>query len=127
MSLPNDPLFGKQWYLHNTGQTGAPSGVDIKAVAAWQKVSNTKAITVAVVDSGVDVTHPDLKDQIWINAKEIPGNGIDDEGNGYIDDINGWNFFQGNNLPADLDGHGTHVAGTIGASSNNNVGITGIA
>ena len=127
VSLPNDLLFGKQWYLHNTGQTGGPSGIDIKAVAAWQKVSSTKAITVAVVDSGVDVTHPDLKDQIWINAKEIPGNGIDDEGNGYIDDINGWNFFQGNNLPADLDGHGTHVAGTIGASSNNNVGITGIA
>ena len=127
VSLPNDPLFGKQWYLHNTGQTGGPSSIDIKAVAAWQKVSSSKAITVAVVDSGVDVAHPDLKDQIWINAKEIPGNGIDDEGNGYIDDINGWNFFQGNNLPADLDGHGTHVAGTIGASSNNNVGITGIA
>ena len=126
-SLPNDPLFVKQWYLHNIGQTGGPSGIDIKAVAAWQKVFSSKAITVAVVDSGVDVAHPDLKDHIWINSKEIAGNGIDDEGNGYIDDINGWNFFQGNNLPADLDGHGTHVAGTIGASSNNNVGITGIA
>ena len=127
ISLPNDPLFGKQWYLHNIGQTGGPSGIDIKAVAAWQKVFSSKAITVAVVDSGVDVAHPDLKDQIWINTREIPGNGIDDEGNGYIDDINGWNFFQGNNLPADLDGHGTHVAGTIGASNNNNIGITGIA
>ena len=126
-SLPNDPLFVKQWYLHNIGQTGGPSGIDIKAVAAWQKVFSSKAITVAVVDSGVDVAHPDLKDHIWINSKEIAGNGIDDEGNGYIDDINGWNFFQGNNLPVDLDGHGTHVAGTIGASNNNNIGITGIA
>lgn len=68
-SLPNDPLFVKQWYLHNIGQTGGPSGIDIKAVAAWQKVFSSKAITVAVVDSGVDVAHPDLKDHIWINSK----------------------------------------------------------
>lgn len=84
------------------------------------------AITVAVIDTGVDYNHIDLKQNIWINKGEIPGNGIDDDGNGYVDDVYGWNFIGNNNNPMDDNGHGTHVAGIIGAA-NNNIGVTGVA
>ncbi|MBW4508200.1 MAG: S8 family serine peptidase [Scytonematopsis contorta HA4267-MV1] len=98
----------------------------VKAGAAWAKGFTGQGVTVAVIDSGVDINHEDLRDNIWHNTGEIAGNGIDDDGNGYIDDVNGWNFALNNNNVADTSGHGTHIAGTI-AASNNGFGITGVA
>ncbi|MEG5057794.1 S8 family serine peptidase [Microcoleus sp. A2-C5] len=107
----------------------------VKAPEAWDKGYTGKGIVVAVIDSGVDIEHEDLKDNIWVNIKEIPGNGIDDDGNGYIDDINGWNFGKGQNnnnvRPGNTErgqDHGTHVAGTIAAIKNNiSISISGVA
>lgn len=100
----------------------------IKAPEAWAQGVTGAGITVAVIDSGIDYNHPDLQGNIWTNANEIPGNGIDDDNNGFIDDIRGWNFVNNTNDPYDdaLDGHGTHVSGTI-AALNNGSGITGVA
>ncbi|EKV02296.1 subtilisin-like serine protease [Leptolyngbya sp. PCC 7375] len=109
-------------------------GLDlVNAPEAWARGYNGDGVVVAVIDSGVDINHADLRDNIWVNTDEIPNNGVDDDGNGYIDDINGWNFGVGQNnnnvLPGTNDsgqGHGTHVAGTI-AAANNGVGVTGVA
>ncbi|MFB2834795.1 S8 family peptidase [Floridanema evergladense] len=102
-------------------------GLDmIKAPEVWQRGVTGQGIVVAVIDSGVDYFHPDLDNNIWVNTREIAGNGIDDDRNGFIDDVRGWNFFSSNNQPLDLDGHGTSVAGII-AAENNNIGITGVA
>lgn len=119
-----------------TGQSNFPKvpdlggnswGLDtIDAPEVWQKGYTGQGIVVAVVDSGVDYFHPDLDNNIWVNLDEIAGNGIDDDRNGYIDDIRGWNFIDNNNIPLDIDGHGTHVAGII-AAENNNFGVTGVA
>ena len=81
---------------------------------------------IAVIDSGVDVNHPDLAANIWRNPGEIPGNGVDDDGNGFVDDVSGWDFVARDNTPEDGNGHGTHVAGTIGAVGNNGRGIVGV-
>ncbi|HAC65800.1 MAG TPA: peptidase S8 [Cyanothece sp. UBA12306] len=102
-------------------------GVDaVQAPEVWEKGYTGEGIVVAVLDTGVDVNHQDLDDNIWVNTGEIAGNGIDDDGNGYVDDVYGWNFSEDNNNILDLEGHGTHVAGTI-AAENNGVGVTGIA
>jgi subtilisin family serine protease len=98
----------------------------IKAPEVWARGYTGQGVVVAVLDSGVDYTHPDLSPNIWKNTKEIAGNGKDDDGNGYIDDVYGWNFFDNNNNSLDYDGHGTHVAGTI-AAARNSFGVTGIA
>jgi len=105
----------------------------VKVPEAWARGFTGQGVTVAVVDTGVDITHADLVNNIWINPGEIPGNGIDDDANGYVDDINGWNFAEGENnnnvMPGNYSsdqGHGTHVAGTI-AAMNNGFGITGVA
>jgi len=112
---PNDPYYGFLW------------GMDtIMAPSAWEYTTGSKAVIVAVVDSGVDYTHEDLKANIWTNPGEVPNNGIDDDRNGYIDDYYGWNFAYNNADPMDIYGHGTHVAGTIGAVGNNGAGITGV-
>ena len=133
-SIPNDPLFDQQWGLHNTGQTvngiaGTPDA-DIDAPEAWDLTTGSSAVTVAVIDSGIDLTHEDLVDNIWKNPGESGGgketNGIDDDGNGFIDDVNGWDFVNDDKVPQDDFGHGTHVAGIIGAKGNNGVGIAGV-
>ena len=98
----------------------------IKAPTAWNNGYTGQGIIVAVLDTGVDYNHQDLKNNIWSNSKEIAGNGIDDDSNGYIDDVQGWNFDSSNNNILDNNGHGTHVSGTI-AAENNSIGVTGIA
>ncbi len=98
----------------------------VKAPEVWNRGYTGQGIVVAVVDTGVDYTHPDLAANIWVNSREIAGNGIDDDGNGFIDDVRGWDFVNNDNNPLDRQGHGTHVAGTI-AGGNNGFGVTGVA
>ncbi len=123
---PTDPGWSNQWALRQ-----------INAPQAWSSVTDTTALVVAVIDSGIRLDHPDLATQVWVNSGETPGNYIDDDGNGQIDDVHGWHFYHGwtgtTYVPmqdaniADDYGHGTHVAGIIGAATNNNVGIAGVA
>ena len=124
---PTDPFYGDLWGLENTGQQGGAPGADISAPIAWDVTTGSSDIVIAVIDSGVDYTHPDLAENIWINPGEIAGDGIDNDGNGFIDDVRGWDFADGDNDPMDEDIHGTHVAGTIGAVANNGIGIAGVA
>jgi len=98
----------------------------MNAPEAWAAGYTGDGVVVAVIDTGVDVNHPDLMSQLWVNAGEIAGNGLDDDGNGYVDDLNGWDFASGDNNPDDGNGHGTHVAGTIAAAANG-TGATGVA
>lgn len=129
-TTPNDTRFNEMWNLDNTGQTGGTTDADVDAPAAWDYTTGglTAAgdeIVVAVIDNGCQLDHPDLAANIWLNDEEIPGNGIDDDLNGYVDDVNGWNAYNNNGtIPA--GSHGTHVCGTIGAVGNNNLGVTGI-
>jgi subtilisin family serine protease len=119
-ATPNDPSFGSLWGMNNAANT------DINAPQAWDISKGSRNVIMGVVDSGVLITHPDLAANIWVNPGEIPGNGIDDDGNGFIDDVNGWDFLSNDNNPTDLNGHGTHVAGTIGAVGNNGIGVAGV-
>ncbi|MEI6210152.1 MAG: LamG-like jellyroll fold domain-containing protein [bacterium] len=129
-TFPNDTRFGMQWGLHNTGTNGPGSGVadaDIDAPTAWDVSVGKPTVIVAVIDTGIDYNHPDLKNNMWRNPGEIPGNGIDDDGNGYIDDVYGYDFGAGDADPMDdVIGHGTHVAGIIGASGNDGTGVCGV-
>jgi subtilisin family serine protease len=126
---PNDPFFGQQWSLHNTGQTGGTTDADIDALEAWDVEAGSSDIVVAIVDSGIDFHHPDLVDNIWTNSGEVPDNGNDDDGNGYIDDVHGYDFHNEHNdsLPEDTMGHGTSMAGIIAAVTDNGIGMAGIA
>jgi cysteine-rich repeat protein len=117
---PDDPRFGDQWALQQS------SDHDIDAPEAWDEATGTDVV-VAVIDSGIDYTHPDLDDNMWTNPGEVPGNGMDDDGNGYVDDVHGWDFREGEGEPLDPNGHGTHIAGTIAAEGNNGTGVSGIA
>ncbi|WP_341503671.1 S8 family serine peptidase [Gallaecimonas sp. GXIMD4217] len=112
---PNDPRFVDLW--------GMPM---IKAEQAWEMQMGSKDIVVGVIDTGFDYSHPDLRTNIWVNPNEVPGNGIDDDGNGYIDDVHGISAINDNGDPMDTDQHGTHVAGTIGAMGNNGTGVVGV-
>jgi subtilisin family serine protease len=140
-AVPSDPRFAEQWGLRNTGQVGGitlpdptagVAGADIKATAGWDVRTDTAPIIVAVTDTGVRYRHQDLKNNMWINPTEIANNGRDDDGNGIVDDVHGATFRNGDGTPTngdpnDDDGHGTHVAGTIGAVGNNGVGVAGVA
>ena len=130
-ALPDDALFWQQYALMNTGTflSGKP-GADINATQAWDITTGSDDLVVAVLDSGVDLSHADLAPNAWTNPREIPGNGVDDDGNGYVDDVHGWNYVTKSpklyDNPTD-DWHGTHVTGAIGAAGNNEIGVTGVA
>lgn len=126
-TVPNDPLFVQQVGLNSTGQNGAAVDADIDAPEAWSVTTGSSSVVVAVIDSGMELSHPDLAANLWVNPGEIAGNGQDDDHNGFVDDVNGYDFFQNDTQPLDQHGHGTHVAGTIGAVGNNGVGVTGVA
>jgi serine protease len=115
-ATPADPSVGSQWGL-----------TAISAPRGWDTATGTGRTIVAVIDTGVDLTHPDLRANLWTNPGEIAGNGRDDDGNGYTDDVHGWDFAGNDNDPTDERGHGTHVAGIIGAVGNNGVGGSGVA
>ncbi|MEN8239768.1 MAG: S8 family serine peptidase [Actinomycetota bacterium] len=124
--LLDDPLFPDQWGFKNTGQSGGTPGADIDAEAAWAFTEGDAGQIVAVLDSGIDLDHPDLVDRLWTNTAEIPGNGIDDDANGYIDDVNGWDMADDDSDVQDDLGHGTAVASVI-AGTRNSVGVVGLA
>lgn len=124
--FPNDPFFNLLWGLHNFGQNGGKPNIDINAPEAWVDTKGSSEIVIGVIDTGIDYTHPDLAPNIWINPSEIPNNNIDDDNNGWIDDVHGINAILGNGDPMDDHGHGTHVSGTIAANGNDGIGITGV-
>ncbi len=131
-----DERFGLQWGLKNegdnepkedgtlSGETGTPSA-DVRAYAAWNLTKGSERVVVAVIDSGMETTHPDLAANLWVNSREVPGNGKDDDNNGYVDDVHGYDFRDNDGDPQDGTGHGTHCAGTIGAAHGNG-GVAGV-
>jgi subtilisin family serine protease len=124
--VPDDPLFGQLWGLENTGQAAGVVDADIDASAAWDVVTGSGTV-IASIDTGIDYTHPDLHDNIWRNPGEVPGDGIDNDGNGYVDDVYGIDAYAHDTDPMDQNGHGTHVAGTMAAVGNNALGVIGVA
>lgn len=139
--LSNDPYLTDQWYLFNTGITDykeigidgsqwiSEPNADIEAPEAWKINTDASEIVIAIIDTGVDTSHPDLITNLWTNSGEIPGNGLDDDNNGFVDDIHGWNFVDNSsNVVANTDTiHGTHVAGIAGAQGDNGIGVSGVA
>jgi subtilisin family serine protease len=125
-AIPADPSFGSLWGLHNTGQSGGLADADIDAPEAWETTTGSRGVVIAVIDTGVDYTHRDLAANAWRNSGEIAGDGLDNDGNGFIDDVYGWDFANRDADPLDDNGHGTHVAGTIGAVGGNGTGVVGV-
>jgi subtilisin family serine protease len=125
-NIPNDIFFDEQWALHNNGQYEGTPDADIDAIEAWNIEKGNSNVTIAILDSGVDYSHPDLVKNIWLNEKEISDNDVDDDNNGFVDDIRGWDFANNDNDTADDFGHGTHCAGIVGAVTNNTLGISGV-
>lgn len=132
-TVPNDPFFHVLWGLSSAGCSICDPGFEtpnIDATRAWDMTTGSDDVVAVVLDTGANLQHEDLVANAWINPREIAGNGVDDDGNGYVDDINGWSFFDDNNQtfdPAAELSHGTHVAGSIGAAGNNGKGVTGVA
>ena len=125
-TIPNDIRFGELWGMHNTGQSGGTADADIDAPAAWDEQTGSPEIVVAVVDTGIDYNHEDLAANVWVNEAEIPSNSVDDDFNGYVDDVHGINAITGSGDPMDDNDHGTHCSGTIGGIGNNSVGVAGV-
>ena len=130
---PNDEMLYRQWYISNDGsitpsgrRSASRIGADINMLRAWEIEAGSSDIIVAILDSGIRDDHPDIRSRIWVNEREIPNNGYDDDGNGYIDDYKGWDFAYDDNRPTDGFGHGTNIATVIGASTNNRIGFAGI-
>ncbi len=119
-ATPNDPRFNFLWGLQSS------TGNDIGAIQAWDRTTGSEDVVVGVIDSGMDIRHEDLKDNLYKNPGETPGNGIDDDGNGFVDDVNGWDAVTDTGTMRDQDGHGTHVSGTVGARGNNGLGVVGV-
>ena len=124
-TVPNDPRYEELYGLNNTGQTGGIEDADIDAPQAWD-IQTGNDVVIGVIDSGVDYNHPDINDNMWTNPGETPDNGIDDDGNGFVDDFYGYDFVNEDGDPFDDNSHGTHVSGTIAAEGNNDTGVTGV-
>lgn len=124
-AVPNDTHYAEQYALKDS----SPGGPGISAESAWNTTTGSSNVVVGVIDSGIDIEHRDLKDNIFVNTAEIPNNSVDDDNNGKVDDVNGWDFVHNDRTVfdnANADAHGTHVAGTIGARGNNSIGIAGV-
>ncbi len=125
----NDSYYSSLYGLNNSGQSGGTADADVDAPEAWNTTTGDTGTVVAVIDQGVDINHPDLKNNIWTNSGETAGNGVDDDRNDYVDDVNGWDFYRNDSSvydSGDGDKHGTHVAGTIAAEGNNSLGVVGV-
>ncbi|MEM6397463.1 MAG: S8 family serine peptidase [Bacteroidota bacterium] len=130
-TIPDDPEFLNQWQYINTGQSGGSPGADIDIELAWDYTtggltSRGDTIVACIVDDGIDETHPDIAPNLWLNHAEIPDNGIDDDGNGYVDDYRGWSTFSGNDDVYGSGWHGTPVTGIVGAKGNDGFGVAGV-
>ncbi len=124
--MPNDSSFYVQWGHHNTGQSGGAVDADVDAPEFWDILEATPGLVVAVLDSGLNMTHPDLLGLAWTHPGETAGDGVDNDGNGRVDDVNGWDFVNGDNNPTDDHGHGSNVTGIIAATRNNATGVAGM-
>jgi subtilisin family serine protease len=125
-NTPNDPSFGELWGLYNSGQSGGIPGAHIDAPSAWNVTTGSSSVVVAVIDSGIDYSHPDLSANVFRNTPDCNANGVDDDGNGRVDDCFGIDTRNGDSDPLDDNRHGSHVAGTIGAVGNNEAGVVGV-
>ncbi|MCP4217354.1 MAG: S8 family serine peptidase [bacterium] len=125
-AVPNDSSFSLLYGMHNSGQTLGTADADIDAPEAWEMSTGSNAVVVAVIDTGIDYTHPDLAANMWQNSGETPGDGIDNDGNGFVDDVYGINSITNSGDPMDDHYHGTHCAGTIGGVGNNGTGVAGV-
>ncbi|PYO55452.1 MAG: hypothetical protein DMD83_19570, partial [Candidatus Rokuibacteriota bacterium] len=126
VAVLDDPLFGSLWGLENTGQSRGTPGADIDATRAWSLTTGSSNVVVAVIDTGIDYTHPDLAANMFHNTADCDANGVDDDGNGFVDDCHGIDVYHNDSNPMDDNSHGTHVAGTIGAAGSNGIGVVGV-
>lgn len=126
MFTSGDPRIGDLWGLNNEGQTGGTFDADIDVFEAWGATTGSEEVIIGVIDTGVDWTHEDLAQNMWVNEGEIAGNGIDDDSNGFIDDVYGYDFVNNDGNPMDDNYHGTHVSGTIAAVGDNDIGVAGV-